>query len=120
MEQVAFDFLCEEAERLEWSVDFCEQKGCNGEIEMYAEFSRSSPEGEDFRFTVFYNDLISLVNGVKEAAEAFDVDEHIEMWIAARKNGVRDVPSTRTLVKDAEAIKEMMADLAPALIALLG
>jgi hypothetical protein len=53
---------------------------------------------------------------VDEYAESFDQDEHIEMWIEARHNGVRGVPSTRELVKDAEEIESMLKELSEALL----
>ena len=52
---------------------------------------------------------------VREYAAGFDIDEHIEMWIEARKNGVSGVPSTRELVKDAEDIDKMLQEIAAAL-----
>lgn len=58
----------------------------------------------------------SFVENVKEYAESFDQDEHIEMWIEARHNGVRGVPSTRELVKDAEEIESMLKELSEALL----
>lgn len=39
------------------------------------------------------------------------------MWIEARHNGVQGVPNTRTLVEDAEAIQDMLDELAEALSA---
>lgn len=52
---------------------------------------------------------------VREYANDFDADEHAAMWIEARGkvNGVPD--SIRELIKDAEAIKEMLNELADAL-----
>ena len=38
------------------------------------------------------------------------------MWIEARHNGVRGVPSTRELVKDAEEIESMLKELSEALL----
>lgn len=111
-EKQLLDILVKEAEELDWIVDFGEQSDRNGGIEKYAEFFKYSPEGEDFSFTVFYEDPVSLVNAVREAAEDFDIDDHIEMWIEARNNGVHGIPSTRALVEDAAAIKEMMEQLA--------
>ena len=45
----------------------------------------------------------------------FDIDEHIELWIEAKRNGVKGVPSARELVYDAEAICKMLQELAAAL-----
>lgn len=39
------------------------------------------------------------------------------MWISARRNGTRGVPSTRELVEDAAAIDAMLKELAEALFA---
>ncbi|MDR2043432.1 MAG: hypothetical protein LBQ15_03515 [Clostridium sp.] len=75
------------------------------------ELSKYSPAGEDFSFTA---DKKGFVESVKQYAAGFNIDEHIEMWIEARKNGVRGVPSTRELVKDAEDIDKMLRELAAA------
>lgn len=76
------------------------------------ELGKYSPAGEDFSFVT---DIENFVEGVKEYAAHFDHDEHIEMWIEARKSGTRGVPSTRELVKDAEDIDAMLQELAAAL-----
>lgn len=76
------------------------------------ELEKYSPAGEDFIICVGVKDL---PREVAEYWEDFDPDEHIEMWIEARRNGVRDVPATRELVKDAEAIDKMLQELAEAL-----
>ena len=52
-----------------------------------------------------------------EYAAGFDVDEHIEMWIEAKRSGTNGVPSARELVHDAEAIDKMLDELADALAA---
>ena len=61
-----------------------------------------------FRF-----DVVNLISK-GEYADDFDVDEHVELWIEGRgKNGV---PATaRELVEDAEAIRDMLNELAVAL-----
>ena len=95
----------EVCESLDWSVH--EYDDGTVELEKY------SPAGEDFSFTV---SSASPVDGIKEYAAEFDIDEHIEMWIEARHNGVRGVPSTRELVKDAEEIESMLKELSEALL----
>lgn len=57
----------------------------------------------------------NFIQNVKEYAANFDIDEHIELWIEAKRNGVKGVPSTRELVYDAEAICKMLQELAAAL-----
>ena len=76
------------------------------------ELEKYSPAGEDFSICVGVENLPSEV---REYAAGFDIDEHIEMWIEARKNGVSGVPSTRELVKDAEDIDKMLQEIAAAL-----
>lgn len=93
--------LTDVCERLDWAV----REYDDGTIEL----GKQSPAGEDFSFTV---DVENFVDNVKEYAASFDIDEHIEMWIEARKNGVGGVPSTRELVKDAEDIDKMLRELA--------
>lgn len=76
------------------------------------ELRKQSPAGEDFSFEARVQ---NFVEDVKEYAAGFDIDEHIEMWILARRSGTSGVPSTRELVKDAEDIDKMLQDLAAAL-----
>lgn len=69
---------------------------------------RFSPAGEDISIEV---DRDNAISGIVSFAEDFDVDEHVELWIANRgKNGV---PSTiRELLEDSEAIFKELAELA--------
>lgn len=76
------------------------------------ELEKYSPAGEDFSICVGVENLSAEV---REYAAGFDIDEHIEMWIEARRNGTSGVPSTRELVKDAEDIDKMLQELAAAL-----
>lgn len=91
-------------ERLDWRVT-SDGYG-NIELEKY------SPAGEDFIITVGEE---GFVDNVKAYSASFDKDEHIEMWILARRSGTRDVPSARELVEDAQAIDDMLRELACAL-----
>ena len=75
----------------------------------YVELSQFSSAGEDFSFTVSENNLIE---NVKDYAESFDSEEHAAMWYDAGRHGVRGVPSLHELVEDADAIQEMLEDLA--------
>lgn len=76
------------------------------------EIGQPSPAGEDFFFDIEGNDIALEV---QDYSNYFDVDEHIEMWIRAKRAGTRGVPSARELVYDAEAIKKMLQELADAL-----
>lgn len=93
----------EVCERLEWSVYECGDG--NIELEKY------SPAGEDFSICVGAE---NFVDNVKEYAASFDQEEHIEMWVSARRT-VSGVPSIKELVKDAEDIDKMLKELAEAL-----
>lgn len=96
--------------------DICEELGwywLNGG-DGYIELEKHSPAGEDFSFTVSAE---NFVKNVKEYADNFDQEEHIEMWIEARRNKVAGVPSIKELVKDAEDIDAMLKELAEALFA---
>ena len=94
--------------------DICERLGGrvmddgDGNIEL----EKYSPAGEDFIITVGAE---NFVENVKEYAAHFDQDEHIEMWVEARRSGTRGVPSIKELVKDAEDIDTMLKELAEAL-----
>lgn len=93
------------AERLGWEVD----ERDDGTVEL----CNYSPAGEDISFTV---NAKEAAKEIYECYNGFDVDEHIEMWIEARENGVPGVPSTRRLVEDAEDISEMLKELAGAVM----
>lgn len=88
-------------ETLGWDV-YCDGDG-------WVELSQFSSAGEDFSFTVSENNLIE---DVKDYAESFDSEEHAAMWYDAGQSGVRGVPSLHELVEDADAIQEMLNDLA--------
>ena len=101
LEQKYLDVL----EKLDWRV-------CGYTDDGGVELENYSPAGEDFLMCVSVKDF---PGSVMEYYNDFDVDDHIEMWIEARRNGVSGVPDTRTLVQDAEAIEEMLETLAGAL-----
>lgn len=101
LEQKYLDVL----EKRDWAVSSYTDDG-RVEIEKY------SPAGEDFSICV---EVENFPDAVMEYYEDFDVDDHIDMWVEARRNGVSGVPSTRRLAIDAEAIDEMLKELAYAL-----
>lgn len=91
------------AESLEWTV----REYDDGTVE----FEKYSPAGEDFIFTV---NAENVESEIYDYYDNFDVDDHIEMWVKAKENRVAGVPSIRRLVEDAEAISEMLKELAGA------
>lgn len=79
------------------------------EYEEDIELAKYSPAGEDFFFTVSKKNFL---DDVIDYAESFDADEHAEMWVE-NIHTVSGVPqSIRTLIEDADAIKEMLLELA--------
>lgn len=94
----------EACENLDWRVRVSED-----EIEL----EKYSPAGEDIIFSI--TDLNNIPGAVREYANDFDVDEHIEMWILARRSGVSGIPTAAELVEDARAIKNTLMELADAL-----
>lgn len=94
-------------EKLDWTISSYTGDG-------RVEIGKGSPAGEDFMICV---EVENFPEAVREYAADFDVDEHIEMWVEARHNGVRGVPTIRELVKDAEDIEEMLEELATAISA---
>jgi len=87
-------------ENLDWTVR---------EYENDIELQKYSPAGEDFFFTVNKENFLTEVINY---AEYFDADEHAEMWVD-NMHTVSGVPqSIRTLIDDADAIKEMLLELA--------
>ena len=91
-------------ENHDWSVTICD----DGTIEL----ETSSPAGEDLIVTV---EAENFVDNVKAYAASFDQEEHIAMWVEARRSGTRGVPSIKELVEDAQAIDDMLRELACAL-----
>lgn len=96
--------VCEE---LGWMVH--EHDGGSVVLERY------SPAGEDFLLYVRPSNSTFVEEVVAYAAD-FDPDEHIEMWIEAKHNGGIGIPNARELVHDAEAIDEMLQELAIKLV----
>lgn len=97
-------------------LDICEKNGWSYSIDEKCnevELSQGSPAGEDFSFIVSLEDLPEKVHSF---IFNFDVDEHVEMWIEAKREGVSGVPTTRELVDDAEAIEQMLEELSRALL----
>lgn len=100
LEQKYIDIL----EENDWYVCACDDR--------IVELEKYSPAGEDFLMCV---EVENFPESVREYANDFDVDEHAAMWIEARGK-VKGVPdSIRELIDDAEAIKEMICELADAL-----
>ena len=57
------------------------------------------------------NEPSELKETIRSRYENFDVDEEAEMYIEAKQNGLKGVPSIRTLVNDLEDEEEKYAEL---------
>lgn len=104
-----FEKLVNKADNLGWTV-WLEEDGW--------EFGQNSPAGEDFWFFIGNNDVNSeedMVREVRSYANDFDTEEHVQMWLEGRRNGVSGVPDLKALVKDADDIKLMLNKLASAM-----
>lgn len=99
------DKIIAKAEELGWN--------CTASDENEWEFYQMSPAGEDFGVCLYDED--DIVSAVRKYADDFDGDEHVEELIEAKRYGFRGVPSVSILVHDAEAIQEMLDELAYAL-----
>ena len=77
------------AESLEWTVRECD--------DGMVEFEKYSPAGEDIIFTV---NTENAESEIYDYYDNFDVDDHIEMWVKAKENGVAGVPSIRRMLKE--------------------
>jgi len=97
-------------------IDILEARGwsvCGYVDDGRVELEKYSPAGEDFIVCV---EVKNFPRAVAEYAAEFDVDEHIAMWLEAKRNGVDGVPNTRELVQDAMDIDKMLDELADALM----
>lgn len=90
-------------EKLDWQII---EDDDDIELENY------SPADEDFIFCV---PAENFIEGVKEYAASFSIDEHVEMWVQARAAGNKGIPSVIELADDARAIDKMLQELAAAL-----
>lgn len=83
--------------------------------QYYVEINQSTPEGEDWWETIWFNGTNEgFIDGVKCRYLNFDVDEEVEVWIEGRgKNGVPS--SIRALVEDAEWKENKLEKLSDAL-----
>lgn len=95
--------LCEIAEELGWSV----YKG-----DDYIELSFMPEAGEDFSFTV--NNIGDIDDAEKEIYDYwqdFDSDDHTAMWVEAKQNGVKGVPSIRQILQGSDEIDAKLKEL---------
>lgn len=89
------------------------ERNQSGKIDAELEFY--SDAGEDFVFTISFEDRESFPKAFKEYAGYFDPNEHAEMWIENRN--VSGVPqSVQELIDDAESIKAFLENVSSELL----
>ena len=111
----AFKNIVKAAEDLDWSVTDAREAGFTVDKGItQLEFEKYSPAGEDFSFTVESDSPEGLIDEISAYSADFDKEEHIRMWIGAGEHGTGGVPSIKELVEDADAIEDMLRELAEA------
>ena len=95
--------LCDIAEELGWGIY---------ESDDYIELSFMPDAGEDFSFTI--NNIECIGDAAREIYDYwqdFDPDEHTAMWVEAKQNGVRGVPSIRQILEGSDEIDAKLKEL---------
>lgn len=91
----------EVATELGWAVKFDND-------EKIVTFSNCSPKGEDLEYEIEYDDPADIYDEMLCVAEDFDEDEHVAMWVDAKRSGTGGVPTVAELVGDAAEIRKML------------
>lgn len=98
-------------EQLDWSYTVRIEPSQNNRT--YAEMRKYSPAGEDFNMVIDFdkdNQAETFLADLRDYAENFDIDEHVEMWLPSRGKG--GCPSSlKELLEDARDIKAMIEEL---------
>lgn len=93
--------LLKKAEDLDWAVV---QEDADSVF-----LRKFSPAGEDFGICVSTADIVS---DVRQQILDFDTEDHVSILLQASRNGLEGVPDLKTLTEDADAIEEMLRELA--------
>ena len=99
-----------------WSVSTDTDSGCT-----QFEFSKFTPAGQDFNFTVEVkdNNISQLTNNILEYYESFDPDYEASLWIGEDGHGKNGAPySIKDIVDDMESAEEMVYELYEKLLTL--
>lgn len=102
MKSEHLDKLHDICERLDWSWY---------ESDDFIELRRQSIAGEDFSITISKE---TPVCDIAQEYEDFNIEDHVHMWLDAKKNGVSGIPDIETLLIDAGLIEEMLFELSNA------
>ena len=82
------------------------------DYEVELEISQYSSAGEDFNFSIYFDGTINdLRDKIYDYSYCFDVDEHVEGFLALENSGTPGRPSVSKLVEDSDDIFEMLREL---------
>lgn len=81
------------------------------ESDDYIIFYDQNVEEDYFDEIAIPDNFSALQADIFNIYDYFDIDEHVEMWLEARQNGVAGVPSARELVEESEQIKADLDEL---------
>lgn len=112
-QQEFINYVTQKANELEWHVDI----DCNDDT-MFFEFSKFTPAGQDFNFSVSTpkDGYETLTNEIWAYAEAFDPDFEATFWIGDDGHGKNGAPHhIKDIVEDMEYALEMIYELHNAL-----
>lgn len=99
----------EVAETHGWSVNMWSTPELEDKFEL--EFCQYSPAGEDFSVYIAGFSIRDVIEELVEYERDFDPDEHVRSVM-----DMRGAPGLRILVEDANAIADMIRELADAMI----
>ena len=86
----------------DWNIDY------DGE---FISLENWSPAGENLIIEFNCNSKKDFIDEIKSTYENFDVEDHVRMWLNAKRGGTQGVPDVVTLVDDAREIEKMYKDL---------
>lgn len=87
----------------------CENNGTNYAVEI--EFKTS--QGGDNVFTVYFDSDKSFLKDLSAQARDFDVDEHVSLWLDAKKERPDVCPlNARQLVRDGYEVRRTLRNIA--------
>lgn len=108
MKNKLFDEVVRVAEELGWTVDL--------EMENSVTFSQYSPAGQDFSFSINFDDIEDLINEVEQYYENYDASYEAYLWLDETGHGKNGAPYEMIDVyNDMEACKDMVWELSEAL-----
>lgn len=103
--------------------EIAESEGWNVNVEKCKdntasfEFSKYTPAGQDFSFTIELNDddTNGFIGAVDDFYESFDIDAETYLWINPDGHGKHGAPyHIKDILADMEKVEEMLGELSEA------